>query len=63
MKVLDRYKVIGKFECCGMNMVIIRADHGTHVMESDEWELMKRSLGWSQSPTGARCFRKENDVA
>lgn len=60
MDMMDGYKVIGMFGCGSEYMVVIKAEHGTHVMPSDDWELLKRSLGWEQTPTGMRCFRKES---
>ena len=59
MNGLDGYKLIGMFGCGNEYMVVIEAAHGTHVMSSDDWEHLKRSLGWEQTPTGMRCFRKE----
>lgn len=60
MSGLDGYKMVGTFGCGDKLMVVIKAAHGTHVMPTDEWELIKRSLGWEQTLTGMRCFPKEN---
>lgn len=54
------YEIIGGFNCGDKCMVIIKAAHGIHVMTSDEWEWLKRSLGWEQTPTEMHCFSKEN---
>lgn len=29
---LDGYRVVRQFECCGDNMVVVEAPHGTHTM-------------------------------
>lgn len=34
---IGRYKIIKEFDCCGKHMVIIKLEHGTHVMTEDEW--------------------------
>jgi hypothetical protein len=59
MNGLDGYKLIGMFDCGNKYMAVIEAVHGTHVMSSDDWEQLKRSLGWEQTPTGIRCLQKE----
>lgn len=38
MNKVGGYTVIGRFECCGRNMVVIKAAHGTHVMSEEDWE-------------------------
>jgi hypothetical protein len=61
MSGLERYEKIGTFQCGNEFMVTIKAEHGTHVMTMEEWEQIVR--GYRQTPTGMRCFRKENCVA
>lgn len=63
MSGLDRYEKIGTFLCGNEFMVTIKAEHGTHVMTMEEWEQIVRGLGYRQTPTGMRCFRKEISVA
>ncbi|MSS07065.1 hypothetical protein FYJ38_00230 [Clostridium sp. WB02_MRS01] len=63
MSGLDRYEKIGTFQCGNEFMVTIKAEHGTHVMTMEEWEQIVRGLGYRQTPTGMRCFRRENCVA
>ena len=63
MNGLDGYKLIGMFGCGNEYMVVIEAAHGTHVMTMQEWEQIVRGLGYRQTPTGMRCFKKENNVA
>lgn len=41
---MDGYKVVGRFDCGGVNMVVIKAAHGTHVMPNDEWESIKKNI-------------------
>lgn len=38
------YEVVGSFNCGDGCMMVIKAAHGTHVMPSDEWEMMKNSF-------------------
>ncbi len=42
MDRMDGYEVVGSFDCGDVSMVVIKAAHGTHVMPSDEWELIKK---------------------
>ncbi|WP_024347393.1 hypothetical protein [Lacrimispora indolis] len=44
MDRVDGYEVVGSFDCGNKNIVVVKAAHGTHVMSSDEWELIKRGL-------------------
>ena len=44
MDRIGDYKVVGSFNCGDVNMVVIKAAHGTHVMPSNEWELIKQEL-------------------
>ncbi|WP_313584614.1 hypothetical protein [Lacrimispora sp.] len=40
MNDLDKYTVIGEFECRGIKMVIVKAAHGTHVMPKEDWKKL-----------------------
>lgn len=40
----NEYEVVGKFDCYGISMVVIKAVHGTHIMPGDEWDLTKQIL-------------------
>ena len=44
MDRVDGYEVVGGFDCGGVDMLVVKAAHGTHVMSSDEWELMKKNF-------------------
>lgn len=61
MDRMDEYKVVGGFNCGDVNMVVIKAAHGTHAMPGDEWELIKKGL----SKNGAESLtnRENNKVA
>lgn len=38
------YKVVCSFDCGDVNMVVVKAAYGTHVMPCNEWELIKHGL-------------------
>ena len=44
MDRMDGYEVVGSFDCGDVNMVVIKAAHGTHVMSGGEWESIKKGL-------------------
>lgn len=58
MDKIDEYEVVGIFDCGDRHMIVIKAAHGTHVMPSDEWELMKKN---SIENNPKSCAKREND--
>lgn len=61
MDRVDEYEVVGSFDCGNRRMVVIKAAHGTHVMPSDEWELIKR--GFAGNDVKLHIKRENNKVA
>lgn len=37
-------KIISSFICCGEHMIIVKLEHGVHVMSYDEWEKVYEKL-------------------
>lgn len=35
---VNEYEVVGRFDCHGIDMVIIRMGDATHVMSTDDWK-------------------------
>lgn len=33
-------EIVVKFICCGKHMVVVKLEHGTHVMDIDEWKCI-----------------------
>lgn len=29
--------IVVKFDCCGKHMIVAKLEHGTHVMDAEEW--------------------------
>lgn len=45
-------KIVAYFTCCGKYMVIVKLEHGTHVMDLREWEWMNKkqhSKHWNKN--------------
>lgn len=61
MDRMDGYKVAGSFNCGDVNMVVVKAAHGTHVMPGDEWESIKKGL--SKNGAESLANRENNKVA
>lgn len=57
MDKMAGYEVVGSFNCGDVNMVVIKAAHGTHVMTEDEWEMVKKSFIGINPKT---CTKREN---
>lgn len=31
-------EIVANFTCCGKHMVVVKLEHGTHVLTIDEWK-------------------------
>lgn len=58
---MDKYEVVGSFDCGDKHMVVVKAAHGTHVMPCNEWELIKQGL--PKSGAEFHTNREKNKVA
>ena len=55
-------EVIGDFICCGEYMVVVKLEHGTHVMSYDEWKSVYGKLHPELWKNGERV-RKNRKVS
>lgn len=51
-------EVIDDFVCCGKHMVIVKLEHGAHVMTMDEWKRIYGKLHPERWENGKRVSRK-----
>lgn len=35
-------EIVVNFICCGKHMVIVKLEHGTHVMDVEEWKQINK---------------------